>query len=149
MRRGAARHDPREAIRLLEVIRHRALTFRAGDWPEERGEAGHAGIMIGNCLLGRDGVERPRFQKLRSPVSPGRATRGPVMAIPTDNHEIGSRRLLVTYIEAAAALAVSPRYLRTLVYQGAIPAVRLGRLRRIAVEDLQSFVGALRDRSSG
>jgi excisionase family DNA binding protein len=70
------------------------------------------------------------------------------MAITTDTHEIGGGRLLITYGEAAKALAVSPRYLRTLVYQGVLPSVRLGRLRRIAMADLRSFVDALRDGSS-
>jgi excisionase family DNA binding protein len=99
------------------------------------------------CLAGT-GLERPRFQKLRLPVFPGRATRGPVMGITTDTDEIGGARLLITYGEAAAALAVSPRYLRALVYQGVLPSVRLGRVRRIAVADLRSFVDALRDGSS-
>jgi excisionase family DNA binding protein len=67
------------------------------------------------------------------------------MGISTDTNEIGGARLLISYGEAATALAVSPRYLRSLVYQGVIPSVRLGRLRRIAVEDLRSYVDALRD----
>jgi excisionase family DNA binding protein len=67
------------------------------------------------------------------------------MGITTDTDEIGGARLLITYAEAATALAVSPRYLRTLVYLGVIPSVRLGRLRRIAIEDLRSYVDALRD----
>jgi excisionase family DNA binding protein len=67
------------------------------------------------------------------------------MGTKAGGHEIGGRRLLMTYAEAARALAVSPRYLRGLVYQGVIPAVRLGRLRRIAMEDLTSFVEELRN----
>jgi excisionase family DNA binding protein len=59
--------------------------------------------------------------------------------------EIGAGRLLISYGEAATALAVSPRYLRGLVYQGVIPSVRLGRLRRIAMEDLTAFVKQLRN----
>lgn len=55
-----------------------------------------------------------------------------------------SPRLLVTYAEAAKALSVSQRYLRALVYAGVIPSVKLGRLRRIAVDDLAAFVDALR-----
>ena len=69
------------------------------------------------------------------------------MGITTDGDAIGGARLLITYGEAAAALAVSPRYLRTLVYQGVLPSVRLGRLRRIAVADLCTFIDALRDGS--
>jgi excisionase family DNA binding protein len=53
-------------------------------------------------------------------------------------------RLLITCAEAAAALGVSPRYLRTLTYQGVLPSVKLGRLRRIAMEDLRGYVDGLR-----
>lgn len=59
--------------------------------------------------------------------------------------QVGEGRLLITYGEAASALAVSPRYLRALVYQGLLPSVRLGRLRRIAMEDLTAFVEDLRN----
>ena len=58
-------------------------------------------------------------------------------------------RLLLTYTDAAQLLAVSPRYLRGLVYSGQLPSVLIGRrLRRIAAEDVYAFVDALRDRAT-
>lgn len=144
---STARYDRRVAVRLLAIIRYGAAALRAGDRPEEWSKARHAGTILANRLLGGDGVERPRIQKLRLPASPGRATRGPTM-VTVVPPQVGEGRLLLTYGEAATALAVSPRYLRTLVYRGVIPSVRLGRLRRIAAEDLRSFVHTLRDVSS-
>ncbi len=49
-------------------------------------------------------------------------------------------RLLYTPREAAAALGVCEKTLYTLTKSGQLPAVRIGRSVRYAVEDLQAFV---------
>lgn len=48
--------------------------------------------------------------------------------------------LLMTTREAARALAVSARTLWTLTKAGALPAVRIGRSVRYAVDDVQAFI---------
>jgi excisionase family DNA binding protein len=55
-------------------------------------------------------------------------------------------RLLVSISEAAAALGLSHRTIRTLVYAGKLRSIKVGTRRLIAVEDLESFVRSLRER---
>ena len=55
-------------------------------------------------------------------------------------------RMLYTFVEAAAWLKVSPRQVRVLVDEGQIHSVYIGRLHRIAHEDLVAFVASLRQR---
>lgn len=57
-------------------------------------------------------------------------------------------RMLYTFIEAAAWLKVSPRQVRILVDDGQIHSVYIGRLHRIAHEDLLAFVASLRQREN-
>lgn len=49
-------------------------------------------------------------------------------------------RLLLTPIDAANALSLSPRTLWSLTKSGEIAHVRIGRLVRYALEDLQQFI---------
>lgn len=51
---------------------------------------------------------------------------------------------LMTLDQAAASLAVSERTVRRLVAGGDLPSVRLGRARRIHVEDLATYAAELR-----
>jgi excisionase family DNA binding protein len=53
-------------------------------------------------------------------------------------------RLLYSFDEAGAALMTSGRQVQSLVKQGTIKTVRIGRLVRIAHEDLESYVASLR-----
>jgi excisionase family DNA binding protein len=55
-------------------------------------------------------------------------------------------RLLVSTAEAAAALGLSHRTVRSLIYAGTLRSIKVGARRLIAVEDLESFVRALRER---
>jgi excisionase family DNA binding protein len=55
-------------------------------------------------------------------------------------------RLLVSISEAAAALGISHRSVRGLIYTGKIRSCKVGARRLIAVEDLESFVRSLRER---
>jgi excisionase family DNA binding protein len=55
-------------------------------------------------------------------------------------------RLLVSVSEAAAALGISHRSVRGLVYSGELRSCKVGARRVIAVEDLESFVRSLRER---
>jgi excisionase family DNA binding protein len=52
--------------------------------------------------------------------------------------------LLVTLDEAARRLSLCRRSVQELVYGGTLAAVKVGRSRRIAVIDLESFVEGLR-----
>jgi excisionase family DNA binding protein len=58
-------------------------------------------------------------------------------------------RLLLTAAEAAEALAISERTLWALTDRGEIPAIRIGRSVRYAVEDLRAWVDAQRRRPDG
>jgi len=53
-------------------------------------------------------------------------------------------RRLLTFNDVAEALAISPRSVRRLAEAGAFPIVRVGRLVRVAPEDLQAFVARSR-----
>jgi excisionase family DNA binding protein len=53
------------------------------------------------------------------------------------------RPLLLTYEQAAEELGVTTRYVEQLARDGAFPVVRLGRLRRIDVTDLERYVANL------
>jgi excisionase family DNA binding protein len=55
--------------------------------------------------------------------------------------------LLVRYDDAAQRIGVSNRTLRELVYRGALPSVRIGSRRLIAVADLELFVEERREAS--
>ena len=57
-------------------------------------------------------------------------------------------RLLVSISEAAAALGISHRSVRGLIYTGKLRSVRVGARRLIAVEDLECFVRTLRESQS-
>lgn len=57
-------------------------------------------------------------------------------------------RLLFTYAEAGACLMVSERQIQTMVADGQLPSVAIGRLRRIAYEDLADYVDSLRRRKA-
>ena len=57
----------------------------------------------------------------------------------------GSHVRLVTVPAAATLLGVSRSKLYVLLGEGALPTVRIGRSRRIAIADLEAFVGRCRD----
>ena len=52
------------------------------------------------------------------------------------------QRLALTYREAAASLGVCERSIWSLVRDGSLPAVRIGRSVRIPVSELEKFVAA-------
>ena len=54
-------------------------------------------------------------------------------------------RLLLSTEQVAQALSVSPRFVKNLIYSGALPSCRVGRLRRIYIGDLRAWIEALRD----
>ena len=54
-------------------------------------------------------------------------------------------RLLLSTEQVAQALAVSPRFVKNLIYSGELPSCRVGRLRRIYIGDLCEWIEALRD----
>ena len=54
-------------------------------------------------------------------------------------------RLLLSADQVAQALAVSPRFVKNLIYSGELPSCRVGRLRRIYIGDLCEWIEALRD----
>jgi len=55
--------------------------------------------------------------------------------------------LLVDLDEAAVLLSVSRRSVQTLVYEGRLASVQVGRRRLIAMPDLEAFVDRLREDS--
>jgi excisionase family DNA binding protein len=57
-------------------------------------------------------------------------------------------RLLVSISEAAAALGLSHRTVRSLVYAGTLRSIKIGARRLIAVDDLEGYVRSLRERQS-
>jgi excisionase family DNA binding protein len=54
-------------------------------------------------------------------------------------------RLLVSTSEAAAALGLSHRTVRGLVYAGKLRSIKVGARRLITVDDLEGFVRSLRE----
>jgi excisionase family DNA binding protein len=145
MDRTTPRENVWEPVDLFEELGDGLAAFWAVHRPQVRSSLQHFGSILATASWAGTGWSALGTEPLQMPVSPGRATRGPTMTLTTDTDQIGSGRLLITYAEAARALSVSPRYLRSLVYQGTIPSVRLGaRLRRITIEDLRAYVGALR-----
>lgn len=50
--------------------------------------------------------------------------------------------LLYSIEEAARSTSLSPRFLRTLISNGAIPVVKIGRLVRIRPTDLSTYIDA-------
>lgn len=56
-------------------------------------------------------------------------------------------RLLYTFDAAADQLSCSPRQVRLLVQTGALGSVRIGRLHRIPLSDLEAYVRGLQANS--
>jgi len=54
------------------------------------------------------------------------------------------QRLLLTVEEASDCLCVGRTYMFALIARGAIPSVRLGKLRPIRIEDLETYASSLR-----
>ncbi len=54
-------------------------------------------------------------------------------------------QLLLDLLQVANALSVSRRTVQGLVYAGALPSVKIGRSRRVALADLEVFVAKLRN----
>lgn len=54
-------------------------------------------------------------------------------------------RLLLSTEQVAQALAVSPRFVKNLIYSGELPSCRVGRLRRIYIGNLCAWIETLRD----
>ncbi len=54
------------------------------------------------------------------------------------------QRLLLTVEEAASCLCVGRTYMFDLIATGVVPSVRMGKLRRIRLEDLERYVSSLR-----
>jgi excisionase family DNA binding protein len=52
-------------------------------------------------------------------------------------------KLLLTVTEAAARLGIGRTFMYELISTGAIPSVRVGRLRRIRTTDLEAYAVAL------
>ena len=52
-------------------------------------------------------------------------------------------RLLLTVEEAADCLGVGRTYMFQLISRGAVPSVRVGKLRRVKPEDLENYVASL------
>jgi excisionase family DNA binding protein len=61
---------------------------------------------------------------------------------------LGMAPILLSYDEAATVLCVSERMVRSLVHQGDLPAVSIGRARRIHREDLDAYADSLRAKPS-
>jgi excisionase family DNA binding protein len=55
-----------------------------------------------------------------------------------------SGELLISLDEAARRLALCRRTVQELTYQGQLPSLKIGRARRIAVVDLETFAERLR-----
>ena len=55
-------------------------------------------------------------------------------------HQTMSERLLLTPREAAKALSICEKTIYTLTKSGELPAVRIGRSVRYALEDLRAFI---------
>lgn len=53
-------------------------------------------------------------------------------------------KLLLTVTEAAARLGIGRTFMYELISTGAIPSVRVGRLRRIRTTDLEAYAVALK-----
>lgn len=58
--------------------------------------------------------------------------------------EGAGQRMLLTVEEAADCLCIGRTYMFDLITRGAVPSVRLGKLRRIRIEDLERYVSSLR-----
>jgi excisionase family DNA binding protein len=67
--------------------------------------------------------------------------------VPESRNPSPPPRLLVSVTEAAAALGISHRSVRGLVYAGKLRSLKVGARRLIAVEDLEGFVRSLREGS--
>jgi len=63
----------------------------------------------------------------------------------------GIPRLLLSAREIALALGVSERFVKGLIYAGELPSLKVGRLRRVRLDDLEAWIEKQRrlvDRSS-
>jgi excisionase family DNA binding protein len=49
-------------------------------------------------------------------------------------------RLLLSTSEVASALGVSPRLVKSLIQAGELPSLKVGRLRRVTLSDLEAWV---------
>lgn len=49
-------------------------------------------------------------------------------------------RLLLSTSEVARALGVSPRFVKSLIQAGDLPSLKVGRLRRVWINDLEAWV---------
>ena len=56
-------------------------------------------------------------------------------------------QLLIDLDQAAAQLSISRRSVQGLIFSGDLRSVKVGRCRRIAVEDLEAYVERLRESS--
>ena len=65
---------------------------------------------------------------------------------PTPERGVGNR-LLLTVEEAADCLCVGRTFMFDLIRSGAVPSVRIGKLRRVRPEDLDRYVASLSRRS--
>jgi excisionase family DNA binding protein len=54
-------------------------------------------------------------------------------------------RLLLSVKDVGQALGVSERYVKTLIYSGALPSVTIGRLRRAYEGDLHAYIDERRE----
>jgi len=54
-------------------------------------------------------------------------------------------RLLLSTKEVAHALGVSERHVKNLMYSGVLPSVTVGRLRRVYIGDLHSYIDERRE----
>ena len=54
------------------------------------------------------------------------------------------QRLLLTVEEAADCLCIGRTYMFDLITRGIVPSVRIGKLRRIRLDDLERYVSSLR-----
>jgi len=62
-------------------------------------------------------------------------------ALPRDG---AGQRLLLTVEEAADCLCIGRTYMFDLITRGIVPSVRIGKLRRIRLDDLERYVSSLR-----
>jgi excisionase family DNA binding protein len=58
--------------------------------------------------------------------------------------EGAGQRLLLTVEEAADCLCIGRTYMFDLITRGIVPSVRIGKLRRIRLDDLERYVSSLR-----
>ena len=89
---------------------------------------------------------RPTATMHVTPESPGREVATPDLPAPrpTPPPARGDDRLLLTVVDAARRLEVSRSLMYELLAAGEIDSVHVGRLRRVPVDALTSYVARLR-----